>query len=73
MKTNRISLKYVVAVGVLGALSLASLGFAAKPSLMPAGCKGPAGWNACVSANCAGLHGNAANYCIFQCSKAFCY
>jgi hypothetical protein len=73
MKTNRKSLKYALGLGILGALSLASLGFAAKPAYMPDPCKDPAGWNACVDTNCAGLHGKAANVCIFQCSKAFCF
>ena len=72
MKGNRISLKYLVAVGVLGALSLASLAFAAKPPVMPANCADPDGWSACVGARCGGLHGRDLNYCTMQCNIAVC-
>ncbi len=70
MKTNRKSLKFALGLAILSALSLASLGLAAKRSYMPDGCKDPAGWDACYNTNCAALHGRDASYCIMACSKA---
>lgn len=73
MTKNGMSLKYIIAVGVLGALSLASMGFGkGKPSPGPAGCPCPGSVVACYD-GCAGLKGKDLNYCEFQCNKTWCY